>query len=354
MNDIYPGDRGDRIREPERSEAASFFVDSQHKFGRLLFFTGNVIGLGILGYLLMSYVFSFVLIRENRVSYLYDASLTYSYLIDILYSFLCVGLPFLIVFFILKRSKNYASLQIPLGRAYLSSDPALLIIAGLGVCFIGSLLTNYLSAYADSAGFGFSSYYSALEDPGAPGGIIGTVILIFHSALVPALVEEFAFRGVIMQSLRKFGDVFAIVSSAVLFGLIHGNMTQMPFAIIAGLALGYSATVTGTLRTSIIIHFLNNFVSALVSIVMTRFGEGAAAMFSSAAIYGFIIIGLISLAVYGHRNPNFLRLRPGEFGFIRKKVISFYLAPVMIIAVLWLCWYILLDIVPIYNFFSGV
>ncbi|MCH5197731.1 MAG: CPBP family intramembrane metalloprotease [Oscillospiraceae bacterium] len=353
MNDIYPEDYENRMNSPKRSGLSKFFSDPQYRLNRLLFFTGNAAGLGISGYLMMSYIFSLVLIKVSRISYLYDTSLEYKYLLETLYSFFCVGLPFLAVYIILKKTNPYKSLQIPLGRAYPSSDTGLIIIAGLGVCFIGSVLTNYFAVYADAAGFGFSSYYAALDDPGAPDGIWGIAILILHSAVVPAMVEEFAFRGVLMQPLRKFGDKFAIISSAVLFGLIHGNMTQMPFAIIAGLALGYSATVTGTLRTSIAIHFLNNFISVMVSVVMTRFGEGPAAMFSSAVIYGFIILGLICLAVYAYRNPRFMRLRPGQFGLTNKKVRCYFLAPIMIIGIIWICWYILLDIEPVYYFIKG-
>jgi len=355
MNENYPyGYNGGQVNPPRRSGLSRFFNDPEYKFNRLLFFTGNVTGLGFLGYLIMSYAFSVLLNINGRISSLYDSDLTYRYLLEILYSFFCVGLPFLVVYIIIKKTKAYKPFTIPLGRAYPSSDVFLIILAGLGVCFIGDIITNYLAVYADSAGFGFESYYAALDDPGIPGGLSGIFVAVLHSALVPAMVEEFAFRGVVMQSLRRYGDWFAIVVSAVLFGLIHGNMTQMPFAIIAGIALGYCATVTGTIRTSIVIHFLNNLVSVLVSLVVSRMGDAAATMFSSAAIYGFIILGVIALAVYAFRNPRFLRLRLGQFGFIRKKGRSYFLAPVMIIAVLWICWYIVLDIAPVYNFFTGL
>ncbi|MBR0134816.1 MAG: CPBP family intramembrane metalloprotease, partial [Clostridia bacterium] len=257
-------------------------------------------------------------------------------------------------YIILKNKSGIDDLRVPLGKAFPGADMYLLIPAGLGVCFIGSVLTNYFAAWADSNGFGFNSYYEALNDPGAPDGVAGVIILILHSAVVPAIVEELAFRGVVMQTLRKFGDVFAIVSSAVLFGLIHANMTQVPFAIVAGIALGYCATVTGTLRTSITVHFLNNFVSVMVTLISRYFGDTPATVFSSVAMYGFIIIGLIAFAVYALRHPYLTRLRPGRFGAVQKKAACFFLAPVMAAAILWVAWYIILDVSPVYDFFNPV
>ena len=80
-------------------------------------------------------------------------------------------------------------------------------------------------------------------------------------------------RGVVMQPLRKFGDRFAIVASAVLFAILHGNMVQIPFAFVAGLALGYFAIVTNSIWTSVVIHSLNNLSAVIISIYYTNHSE---------------------------------------------------------------------------------
>ena len=64
-------------------------------------------------------------------------------------------------------------------------------------------------------------------------------------------IEEFAMRGVVMQSLRKYGDWFAIIMSSLVLALVHGNMVQIPFAFIAGIAIGYAVTVTGSMWTGV-------------------------------------------------------------------------------------------------------
>ena len=75
------------------------------------------------------------------------------------------------------------------------------------------------------------------------------------TAIVPAVFEEFAFRGVVLNKLRKFGDSYAIIMSAVLFGLMHGNLSQIPFAFILGLVIGFIAVKTNSIIPGILIHF---------------------------------------------------------------------------------------------------
>ena len=333
---------------PQRS--APDFAAAEKGLQRLLFLIGNLVGLGLLGYLLLSFGFSMILGKSRAVYDLYQNVPLDGYLMDILYSLLCVGGPFLLVYCLIRRLPPYRDLTIPLGRTYDVRSTRLLIPVGIALCFAGSIATNYFAFYADSVGIGFYSYYEALEPDALPEGVIGAVVLLLRSALIPALVEEFAFRGVVVQTLRKYGDWFAIISSAVLFGMMHANMTQVPFAVIAGIALGYCAVVTGSLRTSIIVHCCNNLVSVVVAVVADRAGEGPAGIASSVLLYGMIAVGIIALVLYISKNPNFLRLYPGQFGFIRKKNRRFFLAPVLLIAMGWLLWYTVTDIVPFAEF----
>ena len=54
---------------------------------------------------------------------------------------------------------------------------------------------------------------------------------------------------------------FAILSSAILFGLFHGNLLQTPYALLMGLVLGY-VTVEYSIGWAIALHMFNNLVLA--------------------------------------------------------------------------------------------
>lgn len=80
--------------------------------------------------------------------------------------------------------------------------------------------------------------------------------LIYTLILGPA-AEELIFRGAIFQVLRKYGRVFAILASAILFGIYHGNLPQGVFAFSMGILFAY-ITAEYSICWSMLIHIFNN------------------------------------------------------------------------------------------------
>ena len=126
------------------------------------------------------------------------------------------------------------------------------------------LFANIAAAYVDSIFTSFGIDYS-IGETDIPKGIFGFLLYTLSTAIVPAVLEEFALRGIVLGSLRKFGDTFALITSSLCFGIMHGNFEQIPFAFMAGLILGFVTIKTGSLRVAVFIHFLNNFISVAFS-----------------------------------------------------------------------------------------
>lgn len=135
-----------------------------------------------------------------------------------------------------------------------------LVMICMGSFFLGNVATSCLGQLFEGAGVTPSQI--SID---APRGLWGTALHYLSVSAVPALVEEFALRGVVMHSLRRFGDGFAVFVSAALFGLMHGNLIQAPFAFVSGLALGYADIAAGSLWPSILAHLLNNGFATLVN-----------------------------------------------------------------------------------------
>ncbi|WP_295250255.1 CPBP family intramembrane glutamic endopeptidase, partial [Ruminococcus sp.] len=57
--------------------------------------------------------------------------------------------------------------------------------------------------------FGIENTSSGLTS--GDSSVLSIVLNIISTAIVPAFAEEFAFRGIVMGSLRKFGDTVAII-----------------------------------------------------------------------------------------------------------------------------------------------
>jgi len=86
----------------------------------------------------------------------------------------------------------------------------------------------------------------------------GILIFICGMALVPAIFEELLFRKWILNSSKKYGAVFAVIFSSVLFALYHANISQGIFALLIGILFGIIAVKTGTIKYTALLHFLNN------------------------------------------------------------------------------------------------
>ena len=267
-------------------------------------------------------------------------------MLGMLSSVFCVGLPFIVVWCLMRRyDKTY--FDIPFGKPRKNSHVLLLILAGMGFCYMGNIITGYFTAIFQSFGIDFASTEAAAALTDTPDTPMGFVLNLIYVAVLPAFFEEIAFRGVIMQPLRKYGDWFAIGISAVIFGLIHGNMTQMPFAICAGIALGYVFIVTGSIWPSVIIHFLNNSLALVCNEMLSRLSETGAMLFSAVFIYGIIAVGVVAFIAYTKLNKNYRKLRKGEYTGLRtkRKVNVYFLMPPMLFAVAVLIMNVLSDMV---------
>ena len=71
--------------------------------------------------------------------------------------------------------------------------------------------------------------------------------LIFAGILSP-IIEEMMFRGVMLNKLRRYGDKVTIITTAVLFGLFHGNFSQFFYAVALGMIFAYITLKTGTIK----------------------------------------------------------------------------------------------------------
>ena len=86
---------------------------------------------------------------------------------------------------------------------------------------------------------------------------------VLSIAIVVPILEEFLFRGAIEGHLLRKGwsPKWAILVSALIFGIIHGNPAQIPFAFLIGLLFGWLYYRTGSLVPGIVGHIINNSFS---------------------------------------------------------------------------------------------
>lgn len=91
----------------------------------------------------------------------------------------------------------------------------------------------------------------------------GLFLSMFVMAVMPAVGEEVLMRGVIYRSYQRKSPIFALFASAVIFGLIHMNFNQMPYAIFLGIIMVLLIEATDSILSSMFLHFLINGFSTM-------------------------------------------------------------------------------------------
>ncbi len=140
---------------------------------------------------------------------------------------------------------------------------------------------------------------SALSIMESVSGSADSVSMFLYASFAAPIFEEVLFRGVILRSLQPYGRRFAILGSAILFGLFHGNLLQTPYAILMGLILGYIA-VEHSLIWAVGLHMFNNLVLAdLLSRLTMGLSDTAYTVFNCAFFGGFAVVSAVIL--FNHR-----------------------------------------------------
>ena len=81
---------------------------------------------------------------------------------------------------------------------------------------------------------------------------------ILYIAILPPLVEEFIFRGVLFQGFRNCGLFKTAFFTALMFGLAHGNLNQFMYAFAVGMFLAYLVEASGSVYATMLAHSLIN------------------------------------------------------------------------------------------------
>ena len=95
---------------------------------------------------------------------------------------------------------------------------------------------------------------------------------IISITIMAPLVEELLFRGAIQGHLLRKGmnPWAALFIASAIFGIIHMNPVQIPFAFAIGMIFGWLYYRTGSLVPGIVGHFLNNSIACIQMATLTK------------------------------------------------------------------------------------
>ena len=156
--------------------------------------------------------------------------------------------------------KSVPKKQRPLEKPRMSFGHFLMMIP---IAELAMLMGSYIGSYV-------SAIYSALlgvENNDVVSDLIASApmpLLILLTVILAPLFEELIFRKLLLDRLSVYGSKFAIIITAVAFGLFHGNLDQFFYAALVGLVLGYVAVKSGNWLYSVLIHMVMNFIGGVL------------------------------------------------------------------------------------------
>lgn len=143
------------------------------------------------------------------------------------------------------------------------------------------LLVSQLTVQAMS----FIGFHSEVE-------LEGSLFIIFLMyVLLPALGEELLFRFVPLSLIAPYSKKASVLVSSLLFALVHFNLFQLPYALLAGLVFASIDLMCGSILPSLLIHFVNNALSAVLMLYPIK-------TVAASVLVGSVFGALLLLSLY--------------------------------------------------------
>lgn len=199
---------------------------------------------------------------------------------------LCV--PLLVVWYTKKDMKDTYGLNKTKAAGFLGG-----FILIIGMVCINMVVSNIMIKLFPNSASNLTNTFSELMEGNLPE-------TLFVIALAPAICEELLFRGVIFRSMqKKYRISTAIILVGVLFGAYHMSMVKFIPTGLLGVVLCYTVYKTGSIYPAMMMHFVNNALSVVISYFPEQIGEVFPIFYREMGISdGLIMLG-IGLILFG-------------------------------------------------------
>jgi hypothetical protein len=145
------------------------------------------------------------------------------------------------------------------------------LFAGLFTEFTKKMLA-YWPSLASKAQQMELTYYKQIAAMGTAEGWSGYILLLLIIAVLPALLEEMLFRGVLQNLLTRWWKkpLLAITITSIIFSLVHVSYYNFLSRFILGFALGWMFYVSRNIWINIVAHFFNNALAVTQLFLLSK------------------------------------------------------------------------------------
>lgn len=168
-------------------------------------------------------------------------------------------------------------------------------------CFPAVMLANLAVSYVIAI---ISMYFSeaGITIPEADFSYTDTSFLAFffqilYGVVIAPLAEETIYRGLTIHLLKPYGKGMAVIISSLVFGLMHGNISQAVNAFFFGLVMGTIAVSCNSIVPTIAVHMLNNALAQIPDIAEIMGSDTLYDIYLAFAIL-MLVLGLLVIFAY--------------------------------------------------------
>jgi membrane protease YdiL (CAAX protease family) len=159
-----------------------------------------------------------------------------------------------------SKRKGSGDLRRDFGLEFRATDPLVGIPIGV-VCQLVLVPLIYLPLQQFVSKHDLEEPVRRVTESAHGSGYLALAVVVVVGA---PFVEELFFRGLLLRSLqRRFGDVWAVAGSSLVFGLAHFEFLQLPALVAFGVVLGVIVVKTKRLGPAIFAHAGFNLVTMI-------------------------------------------------------------------------------------------
>jgi uncharacterized protein len=237
---------------------------------KLFVLVGSSVGLTILASLVASVILLFVSMTQGGNVEMANTNITFFKISQLVITIVTFFVPVVI----LSRMCGIKS------TSFVQADKRFSVTALLLVFVVIISIQPFMNAIAEwFSGWSLPSSLSWLEhwlknmekrnidligrflDVHSVGGLVLNVLVV---AIVPAICEEFFFRGGLQQVFyEKMNKHTAVWFTAIIFSTVHMEVSGFLPRVMLGACFGYLFVWTGTIWLPVVAHFINNLTGVV-------------------------------------------------------------------------------------------
>ena len=153
--------------------------------------------------------------------------------------------------------------------------------------------------------------------------LVDSPIYLFTFIFLSPLLEEYAFRGVLLNSLSKYGRYFALMMTTIVYTLAHASISEMIPSFVMGYLLAKMTLTYKSIRPSLFTHIMGNALLCAFALVPEKYS-----IFSLVFIAILLILAIILVF---SKKYNIISIGSSDSS---KRAIKFFLSNIFVIIAL--------------------